>query len=270
MPDEITYTTIIDGYGKQLDLDKAMSMFSQMIMRKCKPNVVTYTSLIDGFCRSKNLDRAEDLFFEMKSSGLEPNVVTYSILIGSSFKEGRPEKAASFFELMLENNCSPNDVTLNYLVHGLIDKISSSTSEIDNIYQGKKCISLKLFRDMTLDQWAPQAAAYSVILICLCQHKMVKDALMLYDKVTKKGSLPDPVLLASLLHGIFLEGQSQAWKGLIPCNLSKEVLKVASKYSSMLDNYLYEGRSSEASYVLQTLEANHGSCDLNVHEVGVT
>ncbi|KAI6671985.1 hypothetical protein NL676_006870 [Syzygium grande] len=266
MPDEITYTTIIDGYGKQQDLEKAMRMFRQMIMRKCKPNVVTYTSLIDGFCRSKNLDKAEDLFFEMKSSGLEPNVVTYSILIGSSFKEGRPEKAASFFELMLENNCSPNDVTLHYLVRGLINNISSSTSKIANIYQEEKRIFLKLFRDMILDQWAPQAAAYSVILICLCQHKMVKDALKLYDKETKKGLLPDPVLLASLLHGISLEGQSQALKGLNPCKLSKEDLKVASKYSSMLDKYMYEGRSSEASYILQTLVANHGSCELEVHE----
>jgi pentatricopeptide repeat protein len=38
-PDVFTYTTLIDGYVKQHDLDGALKMLGLMVKERCKPNV---------------------------------------------------------------------------------------------------------------------------------------------------------------------------------------------------------------------------------------
>jgi pentatricopeptide repeat protein len=61
---------------------------------------------------------------------------------------------------------------------------------------------------MTSDGWAQITAAYNSIIICLCQHGMVKTALQVHDKMISKGFLLDSVSFAARLHGICLEGRS--------------------------------------------------------------
>ncbi|KAK3411043.1 hypothetical protein EUGRSUZ_J03057 [Eucalyptus grandis] len=244
-PDAGIYNVLLSGLCKKSRLEAAKLLLMEMLNHNIDPDQYVFVTIVDGYARHEKIAEAKDIFEFAIRKGLNLGVVGYNAMIKGYCRLGMMKDAMSYFHGMLKERLMPDEITYTTIIDGYGKQL-----DLDK--------AMSMFSQMIMRKCKPNV------------HKMVKDALMLYDKVTKKGSLPDPVLLASLLHGIFLEGQSQAWKGLIPCNLSKEVLKVASKYSSMLDNYLYEGRSSEASYVLQTLEANHGSCDLNVHEVGVT
>lgn len=197
---------------------------------------------------------AETTFKVMRSCGLEPNVVTYTILIGCFCKEGKLLKACSFFDLMLLNKCEPNDVTFNYLINGLTYSTEIATSDKRRYsQQNGNSLVLEFFGMMISDGWDQRAAAYNSILICLCLHKMVKTALRLRDKMTNKGFSPDPVSFAALLHGLCREGRLHEWRNVIPCNLNEQELQIGVKYSGKLDEFLFQGLTSEASHILHTL-----------------
>ncbi|KAF5464325.1 hypothetical protein F2P56_014409 [Juglans regia] len=266
-PDVFTYTTLIDGYIKQNDLDGALRMFGLMLKQRWKPNVVTYTSLIMGFCSTGDSNRAEKTFREMQSCGLEPNVVTYSILIGRFCKECKLAKAASFFELMLMNKCVPNDVTFHYLVNGFANTPPSLIpKESNELQESSKSIFLDFFGMMMSDGWMQMTATYNSIIVCLCQHGMVKTALQLQDKMISKGFLVDSVSFTALLHGICLEGRSGEWKEIIACNLNEKELQTAVKYSLKLNQYASQGRTSEAPLIVQTLIEDKKSNDPRVED----
>ncbi|KAM1823086.1 hypothetical protein ACFX14_025032 [Malus domestica] len=253
-PDGFTYSTIIDGYVKQHNLDAALSFFELMVKQGCKPNVVTYTSLIYGFCHKGDSCGAVKTFKEMKSCGLEPNVVTYSILIGTFCKEGNLANAASFFELMLKKKCIPNDVTFHYLVNGFTNNEPGAIpKEVNESQQNEKSIFLGVFRRMISDGWFQKVAVYNSIIICLCHHGMVKTALQLCEKYVNNGILLDSVSFAGLLHGICLEGRSKEWKSIIPFNLKDREFQTAVKFSRIIDDYLHQGRESEATLILQSM-----------------
>ena len=253
-PDEFTYSTLIDGYVKQHDLNNALRLFKEMVSKKCKPNIVTYTSLIDGYCRQGNTCRAENLFREMQSHGLVPNVITYSILIGGFCKGSKLAKAASIFEEMLMNKCVPNDVTFNYLVNGFTNNASNMTSEREiGTEKHEYPVFLKLFKRMISDGLSSKKSVYNCIFICLCQHRMLTTAFKLREKMISRYILDDPFTFVALLHGICLEGKSREWKDVISCNLSEQDIDIAVRYSKLLDMYLPDGISSDASFILHRL-----------------
>ncbi|WVY99639.1 hypothetical protein V8G54_025709 [Vigna mungo] len=261
-PDEYTYSTVIDGYVKQHDMSSALKMFGQMMKHIFKPNVITYTSLINGFCKKEDMIRAEKVFGGMKTFSLEPNVVTYTTLVGGFFKAGRPEKATSIFELMLMNGCLPNDATFHYMVNGLTNTAPSPVLvEKSDSKENERSLILDFFTIMILDGWGPVIAAYNSIIVCLCKHGMVDTAQSLQTKMLNKGFLIDSVCFTALLHGLCQKGKSKEWRNIVSCDLSKTELQTAVKYSLTLDKYLYQGRLSEASVILQTLIEDSKFCE---------
>ncbi|KAM7257071.1 hypothetical protein ACFE04_012812 [Oxalis oulophora] len=255
-PDQFTYSTLIDGYVKQCDLNGALRIFAQMVIRNCKPNVVTYTSLIDGFCRNGDFNEAEKAYNEMQHCGLVPNIVTYSILIKNFCKVGKLAKAVSFFELMLKKKCVPkNDVIFHYLLNGFTNN-AFIVKSIDNSQEDKKSVFQEFFEKMILDGFDLRTSCYNSILVCLCQHGMLKTALDLHNKMICKGFVQDSVSFAALLYGVCLEGKSDEWMSIISCHLDIQQLRIAQNYIEILNQYLPQGITSEASLVLENLVQN--------------
>jgi len=69
-------------------MKEAIKEFDLMIHKGCMPTVVTYSSLIRGWCKTKNLNKAMYLFGKMVNNGLNPDVVTWRTLIGVFCKAG--------------------------------------------------------------------------------------------------------------------------------------------------------------------------------------
>ena len=150
--------------------------------------------------------------------------------------------------------CNPNDVTFHYLVNGFSNNVPKAVSEKgDESHEHKKSMFLDLFGRMISDGWIPRVAAYNSILVCLCLYGMLKTALQLSDNILCKGCLSDSITFATLLHGICMEGRSKDWRNIFSCNLNEQELYVALKYSLILDKYLPQGATSEASLILHTL-----------------
>jgi len=80
MPNVVTYTTIIDGYVKAGDFNKAETVVKEMIVGGVMPNVVTYNTIIGGYVKAGDFDKAKDLIKEIEKEGIIPDEVTNRIM----------------------------------------------------------------------------------------------------------------------------------------------------------------------------------------------
>ncbi|KAJ7533354.1 hypothetical protein O6H91_13G044900 [Diphasiastrum complanatum] len=75
-------------------------MLKEMLVAKLNPNVITYTALMNAYGKQKLSLRAADVSLRMKNNGIAPNAYAYTVLI-HAYSEGRwHEKAAMAFENM--------------------------------------------------------------------------------------------------------------------------------------------------------------------------
>ncbi|XP_059069266.1 pentatricopeptide repeat-containing protein At3g53700, chloroplastic-like [Cryptomeria japonica] len=142
-PNEVTYTTIIDGLCKAGDLSRAHSLMNKMfdeglspdavtcnclIDAHCKlgemdkamtvgiaPDVVNYNTLIDCFCKENKLDRAFSMLNEMKAKGLVPDIITYNTLLDTLRHRHDLEKTLLLMDQMKKEGCAPSDATVRIL-----------------------------------------------------------------------------------------------------------------------------------------------------------
>jgi pentatricopeptide repeat protein len=56
-PDVVSYTTVINGFFKEGDSDKAYSTYHEMLDRGILPDVVTYSSIIAALCKGQAMDK---------------------------------------------------------------------------------------------------------------------------------------------------------------------------------------------------------------------
>ncbi|KAL3639706.1 hypothetical protein CASFOL_014674 [Castilleja foliolosa] len=263
-PDKFTYSTVIDGYVKQNDLYGALAVFCHALKLSYAPNVITCTSLISGFCNLRDFDGAEIFFKGIQNNGIIPNVVTYTVFIGSCCKDDKIGKASSFFEQMLTSKCDPNDVTFHYLVNGLSNNVNRINSEYD---QDNKPMILDIFGRIISDGYQSISAAYVSIVACLCLKGMLRNALLLIDKMLRKGFVLDSVSLAALLHGVCLVGRSKEFRGIVgKLEFVELKVDVALKYLSLFKRYSNHEATTEASRVLHTFVEERKSSDGNFVE----
>jgi pentatricopeptide repeat protein len=67
-----TYNTLINGFCKEGNLEKARELLQEISEKGCRPNLLTYNTLIDGLCKHHKLDEAQKIFYDMPKQGLRP------------------------------------------------------------------------------------------------------------------------------------------------------------------------------------------------------
>ena len=102
-------------------MDEASKMMDVMVQKGCQLNVASFNTMINGYRHTaglKNLDRAFSLFREMISGGVKPNAVTYNILVDGLCKDGRIRCARLLLTEMQAAGLAPNLVTCASLLDG--------------------------------------------------------------------------------------------------------------------------------------------------------
>ena len=56
-PDVVAYTTVIDGFFKERNVNKACDIFNEMVQQGISPNLVTYNSVVDALCKARATDK---------------------------------------------------------------------------------------------------------------------------------------------------------------------------------------------------------------------
>lgn len=125
--DSLTYTFLIDAYGRKRLLDCAFGVLKRMFDAGCKPCHLTYYFLIkhlsnvsytDITCMWKTMDFeiALELLEKMAGHGCAPNSGTYGELITGLCTERNWEVAEKLFGKMRDMGIFPNEDTCNSLL----------------------------------------------------------------------------------------------------------------------------------------------------------
>lgn len=100
---------IVRILGKAKMVNKALKIFYQVKIRKCRPSSGTYNSLIMMLMQEGHYDKVHEIYKEMCSEGnCFPDTVTYSVLIMAFGKLGRDDSAIRLFDEMRENGLHPS------------------------------------------------------------------------------------------------------------------------------------------------------------------
>ncbi|MCI11393.1 pentatricopeptide repeat-containing protein [Trifolium medium] len=73
--------SLINGWCKVKDVDKAMCLLNEMVNEGLYPDAVTFTTLVGGFCEVGKPFAAKELFFMMKEYGMVPNLLTRAVVL---------------------------------------------------------------------------------------------------------------------------------------------------------------------------------------------
>ncbi|XP_039002765.1 pentatricopeptide repeat-containing protein At1g62930, chloroplastic-like [Hibiscus syriacus] len=268
-PNVICYNTIIDGFCKEKQMDKAFIIFQDMFDRRIEPNVVTFSSLMDF---AVLIQEAISLFDLMTQKGIEPNVATYNMLIRALCKFGEWRLTTKFFENMIGSEISPDAVTFNSMIDCLCKEgKSSKASEILELmtrkgkenrrshtmlelmcqrnvksdaitynslihgfcYSGKWEEATSLLHRMMNERVDPDVATFNSFINALCGEKRTKEANTMLELLCQRNVKPEVVTYNSLIHGFCHSGKWEEAMSLLDRMMNEGVHPDVVTFSSL-------------------------------------
>ncbi|KAG7586684.1 Pentatricopeptide repeat [Arabidopsis thaliana x Arabidopsis arenosa] len=99
--DEVTYTSLIDGYGNQGEGRVALALFDEMIRSGIKPDPVTMVAVLSACSHSKLVHEGERLFMKMQCEyGIRPCLQHFSCMVDLYGRAGFLAKAKDIIHRM--------------------------------------------------------------------------------------------------------------------------------------------------------------------------
>lgn len=106
--DEVTYTSMIAGYGIQGDGEAALRLFDEMNTLNIKPDHVTMVQILSACSHSGLVTKGEELFQNMEIVyGIEPQLEHYAVMVDLYGRAGLLDKAK---EIITKMKYSPSSV----------------------------------------------------------------------------------------------------------------------------------------------------------------
>ncbi|CAI0397201.1 unnamed protein product [Linum tenue] len=192
--------------------------------KECFPNVVTYTAMIDGFGKLGRVDKCLWLFQKMTSKGCAPNFVTYKVLINHCSAAGYLDEALKLLQEMKETHWPRHVAGYRKVIEGfsrdfiaslgLLDELSEKESVpvapvyrvlIDNFTKaGKLDIALELYKEVSpiLSSSDANRIMYVSLIESLSLANKVDMAYELYADMIGKGIVPQLSTFAHLIKGL--------------------------------------------------------------------
>lgn len=178
LPDIITYSTVIKGYCKNNEINKAFDIYEFLKQQKkdIPLDEVIYNSILDGCVKTKEFKKAESIADEMIKNKIEFSNVTYSILVKLYANQNQNEKALKILDEMRIKNIKPGIIVYTCLIQ--------CSFRMDNYNN-----ALKLFENMKNEGIKPDYVLYNTIVNgCLYHHQWesaCKYTLESFDKNVK-------------------------------------------------------------------------------------
>lgn len=176
-PDEVTYSSMIDVYGKSGRFNDAVVLYEQLRGAGWKPDKVTFGTMIKIYGRAGNARQAVLVFQEMKEAGIKPDSVVYNTLISLLARLGRNNHAVKFFEEMERTGVKPTAITLSTL----IDTYSRA---------GKPQEGLKSFARLKQEGVVCDAIVYNTMIKMCGEAGLIAEADCLLKEMVEVGCLP--------------------------------------------------------------------------------
>lgn len=141
---------MIFAFGELREVDKALLIFDQMKILKCKPDLVTYNTILAVLGRCGRVDDLLHKFASMRDSNLTPDTISYNTLINSLRKVGRLDLCKTFFKEMSERGAGPDLRTYTALIDsfGRSGNVEEALSLFEEMKQRRVRPSIYIYRSL--------------------------------------------------------------------------------------------------------------------------
>ncbi|MED6113980.1 hypothetical protein PIB30_075867 [Stylosanthes scabra] len=135
----VTYNTIIDGYGKVAMFEDMENTLADMVESdNCQPDVFTMNSIIGAYRKSRKFEKMETWYDEFHLMGVKADLKTFNMMIKSYGKVGMYEKMQSIMDFMQRRFFSPTIVTYNTVIDvfgkaGEIEKMDTHFNKMKHL-----------------------------------------------------------------------------------------------------------------------------------------
>ncbi|KAJ0010926.1 hypothetical protein Pint_34459 [Pistacia integerrima] len=209
--DAITYSTLIQGLCDKRRLAEACNLFQEMLNSGLAPDEITYTTLINAYCTEGDISKAFHLHDEMIQKGFLPDVVTYSVLINGLNKRARTKEAKRLLLKLFYHESVPTDVTYNTLIE------NCSNIEFKSVVALLKGFCMKglmneadqVFESMLQRNHKPNEAVYDIIIHGHSSGGNVQKGYELYKEMVHSGFVPHTVTIIALVKALFMAGMNE-------------------------------------------------------------
>ncbi|KAK4842832.1 hypothetical protein QYF36_000625 [Acer negundo] len=242
-PPELSEIVKILGRAKMVN--KALSIFYQIKIRKCKPSATTYNSMILMLMQEGHHEKIHELYNEMCNEGnCFPNTITYSALISTFGKLGRDDSAIRLFNEMKDNGLQPTEKIYTTLL-GIYFKL------------GRVEEALGLVQEMKMKRCALTVYTYTEMIKGLGRARRIDDAYSTFMNMLKEGCRPDVVLMNNLINILGKAGRLGDALKLFNEMESLQCTPNVVTYNTVI-KVLFESKApaSEASVWFEKMKAN--------------
>lgn len=122
-PNVLTYTTMINAYGQSSKVDQALGIFDQL-KASCTADGMAYLTAMSGCARVGDYERTRNLFVEMTTAGIKPESFHFNSLITACARNRYADVADTIFRSMPQYG-------LTHRVEDFTALISCCISEVD-------------------------------------------------------------------------------------------------------------------------------------------
>nr|XP_043607526.1 pentatricopeptide repeat-containing protein At1g77360, mitochondrial [Erigeron canadensis] len=172
VPDQKTYSILIEGWGRDPNLPKAREIYREMVKDGCNPDIVTYGIMVDILCKAGRVDEAINIMKDMECNGCQPTSFIYSILVHTYGIENRIEDAVDTFLEMEKTGVRADVAVYNALISAFC-----KVNKLKNAY--------RVLNEMECKGVKPNSRTCNILLNYLIEHKETDEAFKVFRRMIK-------------------------------------------------------------------------------------
>jgi len=208
----ITHSTVMKGYCKLGDMEKAKELYNFIKSGNYQFDEVIYNTMADG-SRAKDTESALQMLTDMKAIGVIRSSVIYSILIKMFSNEGKEEEANKIIQEMNKDRIKPGLVTYTTLMQMYI-----RSKKLDK--------AIEIFYEMKKNEVTPDYVSYNFIINgCVFNKKLEVAISILIESIRANIKLSDETynnVFEYLLSNKFMKPNERSFHATNICKELKE------------------------------------------------
>lgn len=178
-PDGDTFCILLEGWEKEGNLDKAKTVFGEMIVRIgwSVANVAAYDTFLMTLVRGRQIDEAMKFLKVMKEHDCLPSAKFSNYVLDVLTQENDVARAMRVWNMMVSGGLMPTLIMYNAMI-GLV----CNNNETGHAFL--------LLDEMVLHGAFPDALTYNMIFECLVKNKRVNQAERFFTEMVKNECPP--------------------------------------------------------------------------------
>ncbi|KAK1310118.1 hypothetical protein QJS10_CPA08g01518 [Acorus calamus] len=244
IPTNATFNTILKGFCKEENMDKALELVDHFQRFGNAPDLVSFNTILSSACKQENYSPISWVLSRVEVEGLRLNLISMTCLIQYFCMVGNFSDCFKLVDFMIKEGHMPSTVTFNVLLYGLCK-------------QGLVGTAYRIFHKFKNLEFSPDIFSYNILIRAFIKVKKHSFVRQLVVDLCRQNFLPDSVTCGSFIYSLCKEGDIVAALHVRDWMLLNGIAPTSSIYNTIL-NALFRRRMYWEIYQLMVHMAKEG------------